>query len=54
MNHDHFCPACGGDASYLGSLGRLAHLRCVACGWTFATEKTAETDALAEADELSR
>lgn len=29
------CPQCGGLGCYLGTLGRLTHYRCRACGWTF-------------------
>lgn len=31
------CPQCGGASPVLlGLLGRLAHYRCRACGWTFS------------------
>jgi len=51
MNDDHFCPACGGEPVSLGAMGGLAHLRCRACGWTFAVETSAETDALEESED---
>ena len=35
MNPDN-CPACDGEPTYLGSLGRMLHLRCRQCGWVWA------------------
>jgi tRNA(Ile2) C34 agmatinyltransferase TiaS len=42
------CPACGGDAAWLGGLGRVTHYRCRACGIGFSTTTTSEDN---DADE---
>ncbi len=35
---DH-CVYCGGDLQLMGTLGRLEHFRCRACGMWFNQEK---------------
>lgn len=35
------CPACGGQAIQLGTLGHWQHNRCRACGWTFSDHEEA-------------
>jgi len=35
---DDLCPLCpDAPGVYIGSMGRLVHLRCRKCGWTWAT-----------------
>lgn len=40
------CPLCGGDAMWLGWLGRLAHFRCRCCGWDWAVDDAPVCDSL--------
>ena len=28
------CQTCGGEAEFIGTLGRARHYRCRRCGWT--------------------
>jgi tRNA(Ile2) C34 agmatinyltransferase TiaS len=47
------CPACGGAAAFLGTLGQREHFRCRACGADFSAEKIPdETDEAAEQEWL--
>ena len=41
---------CGGEGQYLGTLGKLDHFRCRACGWTFPDPEPAALEREAEAD----
>lgn len=40
------CPACGGDPTFLGTLGAMDCFRCRACGWDWQelADETEEED----------
>lgn len=38
------CPACGGEGTHLGTLGKREHFRCRDCGWTFSDQDQALED----------
>ena len=46
-NNASFCPKCGGQGSFLGTLGSLTWLRCINCGWEWSIKMFVDIDALA-------